>query len=231
MLVAQFDQVNQKKWLAKAVKNNWTTRDLKHRLTLQKRLDRHQEIADEATTSSVEGPFPLIYADPPWEFSTYSWKGKEISPDKHYPTMDDDGIVNFMVNGRFVPELAHKDAALYIWCTSSNLVRALAVMEAWGFEYKTHAVWDKERTGTGYIFLNQHELLLYGTRGNIPAPMAIRSSVFQYPRGRHSAKPPEVREALDEMYPAFKKRNKIELFAREAVPDWTIDGYEAKDVA
>ncbi|MGZ3311122.1 MAG: hypothetical protein ACXU8R_21645, partial [Xanthobacteraceae bacterium] len=39
-------------------------------------------------------------------------------------------------------------------------------------------VWDKQRTGTGYICLNQHELLLYGTHGQPPLPMTIVSSML-----------------------------------------------------
>ena len=42
------------------------------------------------------------------------------------------------------------------------------------FEYKSHAVWLKNKVGTGYWFRNQHELLLVGTRGNIPAPAFSR---------------------------------------------------------
>ena len=29
----------------------------------------------------------VIYADPPWTFKTYSDKGKDKSPEKHYPVL------------------------------------------------------------------------------------------------------------------------------------------------
>ena len=190
---------------------------------------KHKDIADKARviTTDIGGPFPLIYADPPWTFETYSWKGQDRTPAKHYPTMTDDDIKSFVVADSKIPDLAHKDAALFLWCTSSNLVRALSVMEEWGFTYKTQAVWDKQKSGTGQIFLNQHEILLYGSRGKIPKPAKIFPSVFSYPRGKHSAKPPEVRSALESMYPHFDKATRIELFARENVAGWTVDGYEA----
>ena len=38
-------------------------------------------------------------------------------------------------------------------------------MAAWGFGYVSHCAWVKDRTGTGYWFLNKHELLPVGTRG------------------------------------------------------------------
>jgi N6-adenosine-specific RNA methylase IME4 len=191
------------------------------------RDQRHQEVQEQAVTSTAQGNYALLYADPPWTFDTFSWKGKEISPEVHYPTMTIDDIKDFEVGGRCIPDLALKDAGLFMWCTSSNLHLALEVMESWGFTYKTNAVWDKQRSGTGYIFLNQHELLLYGSRGKFPAPQNIRASVFSYKRGKHSAKPPEVREALEDMYPHFDDKTRIELFARENIPGWTVDGYES----
>jgi N6-adenosine-specific RNA methylase IME4 len=34
-----------------------------------------------------------------------------------------------------------------MWATAPKLKEALDVMDKWGFEYKTHAVWDKEILG------------------------------------------------------------------------------------
>ena len=59
---------------------------------------------------------------------------------------------------------------LFLWATAPMLPQALEVMAAWGFKYKSHMVWVKDRTGTGYWFRNAHELLLVGTKGRIPAP-------------------------------------------------------------
>jgi N6-adenosine-specific RNA methylase IME4 len=191
---------------------------------------RHRRIRAAAAGKMVlerPGPFPLIYADPPWSFDVYSEMGKENSPDRHYPTLTDEQIMEFEVAGIPVSEVAHDDAALLLWCTSSNEKRAFEIMEAWGFEYKSQAVWDKCRTGMGYVFLNQHEVLLYGTRGNIPAPQVQHPSVFKYPRGEHSAKPPEIRTAIEQMYPNFDEHTRLELFAREKVEGWTSYGFEA----
>jgi N6-adenosine-specific RNA methylase IME4 len=173
------------------------------------------------------GPFPLIYADPPWKFEVYSDKGLERTPDQHYPTLTDEEIKNFLVQGKTIGEIAHKDAALLLWCTSSNVHRALEIMKCWGFEYKTQAVWDKIRSGLGLVFRNQHEVLLYGTRGGMPGPQHQPPSVFRIERGSHSAKPPEVREAIERMYPDFDAATRLELFARGAAKGWTSYGYEA----
>jgi len=78
------------------------------------------------------------------------------------------------------------------------------VMEAWGFEYASSAVWDKgDRIGTGQIFRNQHEVLLYGKRGEMPGSQYKPGSILRYPRGEHSAKPKEVCKTIERMYPDF----------------------------
>lgn len=52
------------------------------------------------------------------------------------------------------------NAVLYLWATAPKLLEALEVMRAWGFKYKTQAVWDKSWVGMGYWFRGQHEILL-----------------------------------------------------------------------
>jgi N6-adenosine-specific RNA methylase IME4 len=126
-----------------------------------------------------------------------------------------------------VPELATPDAALLLWCTSSNLERALVIMREWGFEFKTSAVWGKDKPGLGLVFRVMHEVLLYGTRGKMPGPQYQPPSLFVYPRGRHSAKPPEIRGLIERMYPDFDERTRLELFARETTKGWTCHGFEA----
>lgn len=198
----------------------------------ESRQQRHRDIAAGARmTLQNTGPFPLIYADPPWLFEIYSPKGLERTPDQHYPTLTDQEIIDFQIAGLTVPQIAHENAALFLWCTSSNLKRALAVMAAWDFEFKTSAAWDKQKTGLGLVFRNRHEILLYGTRGDMPGPQFQPSSVFRYLRGRHSAKPPEIRREIEKMYPDFDARTRLELFAREPHDGWTVYGFEADSKA
>jgi N6-adenosine-specific RNA methylase IME4 len=197
------------------------------------RKAKHQAIAEKADlTIACLGPFPLIYADPPWKWGHFGEQGKENeagkgrTSDQHYPTLTYDEIKDFTLGGKPVSEVAHKDAALFLWCTSANMELALGVMRAWGFEYKAHAVWVKDKLGLGYVFRNKHEVLLYGTRGNMPAPQIQPPSVFEYPRGEHSAKPAEIREIIERMYPDFSARNRLELFARDKAKNWTSYGFE-----
>ena len=99
---------------------------------------KHQTIRAAAGAKAQParpGPFPLLYIDPPWKFETYSEKGLGFSADQHYPTLSDEEIAHFQVGGVPIQQIAHRDAALFLWCTSSNIVRALAIMAAWGFAY------------------------------------------------------------------------------------------------
>lgn len=36
---------------------------------------------------TTERKYKIIYADPPWQFRTYSAKGQGRSAERHYPTM------------------------------------------------------------------------------------------------------------------------------------------------
>jgi N6-adenosine-specific RNA methylase IME4 len=201
---------------------------MKEKIT--RRAARHAEIKRTASPFPGEPTqrFPLVYADPAWSFQTYSDQGSDRSPENHYPVMSEQEIAAFAVGGRPIRDLAHANAALFLWCTSSNLAVALRVMEAWGFTFKTSAVWVKDKPGTGLIFRNRHELLLYGSRGEMPAPMFVPESVFEYARHGHSEKPDEIRQIIERMYPAFGKDERLELFARGDVPGWTVAGYEAR---
>lgn len=203
------------------------------------RVAKHRKIAAVAKdkmTLEQPGPFPLIYADPPWKWGHFgeqdkeNEKGKGRTPDQHYPTMTHEEILNYKVGGKAIVDVAHKTSALLLWCTSSNLDRALEVMVAWGFVFKASAAWDKIIPGMGLIFRNQHEVLLYGTRGSMPGPQFQPSSVFRFKRTRHSAKPPEIRGAIEKMYPNFDEKTRLELFAREEkIKGWTTYGFEAHD--
>jgi N6-adenosine-specific RNA methylase IME4 len=199
-----------------------------------RRRKRHAEIEEAAQTKAAAepeqlGPFALIYADPPWEFETYSFKGKKGYGDDHYPVLSQAQIADFRVQDRPISSIATTAAALYLWTTIPHLLIGLEVMAAWGFDYKAHGVWIKPTPGLGTIFKNQHEVLLYGTKGDMPAPLYHPPSVFSYPRGRHSAKPPEIRQAIERMYPNFGAASRLELFARGENPGWSNYGFEVHD--
>ncbi len=162
--------------------------------------------------------YQIIYADPPWQYNFAP--RKSVAIEFHYPTMTLDQICALQVP-------SEDNAVLYLWATAPKLLEALAVMKAWGFTYKTQAVWDKGRTGMGYWFLGQHEILLVGTKGQFspPPPHLRKSSVLYERRGVHSKKPSKVRQLIGEWFP---QQSKLELFAREKTPGWDVWGNEVE---
>lgn len=184
----------------------------------ERRREKHAGIAKTAKTSAkVTGVYSVILADPPWRYSNESSSSRRVS--NQYPCMPTDEICALRVP-------AADAAALYLWVTAPHLPDGLRVVEAWGFAYKTCAVWVKPSIGPGWWVRERHELLLVGARGNMPPPLpAGRSdSVICAARGKHSEKPAEVYELIERAYPGLPK---IELFARKAREGWDRWGLEA----
>jgi N6-adenosine-specific RNA methylase IME4 len=165
----------------------------------------------------------VLYADPPWHFEVYNEESRvERAAGNHYSTMSLDKICALPVLS-----LASPDAALFMWTTVPHLRESFDVLVAWGFKYKTHIVWVKDKIGLGYFVRNQHELLLVATRGDMPSPSPANRppSVIHAPRREHSRKPDEAYELIERMYPELPK---IELFARQARAGWAAWGNELK---
>jgi N6-adenosine-specific RNA methylase IME4 len=165
------------------------------------------------------GEFGVVYADPPWKYNNRGVPNGGV--DQHYDTMTLEEIKSLDVP-------AADDSVLYLWATVTHLPEALDVLEAWGFEYKTQAMWDKETLGVGYWFRGQHELLLLGVRGDVSPPPedARRSSVFTQQRGDHSEKPDTVRRHIEQAHPDARK---LEMFARDGMEEWELWGDESPE--
>ena len=163
--------------------------------------------------------YQVIYTDPAWKYDFAETDSRKI--ENQYPTMELEEIKNLPIN-----EIADTNCVLYLWATAPKLIEALEVIKAWGFEYKTHAIWDKGVIGMGYWFRGQHELLIVATKGTVSPPMQNirKSSVLKYNRNAHSKKPDAVRQLISLWFP---KENKVELFARQRFQGWDVWGNEA----
>jgi ParB/RepB/Spo0J family partition protein len=186
------------------------------RIELEERQREREEVAALPPLASV------VLADPPWQYNVLESDNRRI--ENHYPTATVAEIIAHADQLSLAP-----DCVLFLWATAPLLREALEVMEGWGFEYKTHAVWDKERPGLGYWFRVQHELLLIGTRGKVsPPPPALRCpSVFRERRDEeHSRKPESVYRAIESMFPLAVK---LEMYCRGVGrPGWLVFGLEAE---
>ena len=177
------------------------------------------------------GHYRVIYADPPWSFATYSRKGKGRSPDAHYDCMDLAAIKRLPVAG-----WAHPDAVLLLWATDPLLDKALEVIEAWGFAYKTVGFyWAKLNKGTsavaseadfftglGFWTRANPEPCLLATRGRPRRRSGAVRKLVVAPRREHSRKPDEMYERIE----ALLEGPYLELFARGSRPGWDAWGLQ-----
>jgi len=175
--------------------------------------------------------FRTILADPPWQFQNRTGK---VAPEhkrlNRYGTMSLSDIKALPV-----ADAAADTSHLYLWVPNALLPEGLAVMQAWGFQYKSNLVWHKIRKdggpdgrGVGFYFRNVTELILFGVRGKNARTLAPgRSQVnFMATRKReHSRKPDEQYELIEACSPGPF----LELFARGERPNWAVWGNQADE--
>ena len=180
---------------------------------LGQKRERIQDVAARRAAMPT-ATYAVIYADPPWQHDLVYNPHKAVP----YPTMTVEEICAF-------PVPAGPDAVLFCWATAPLLREALTVIDAWGFDYRTHLVWVKNGIGQGYYFRGKHELLLLARRGEVPIPTtgARPPSVLEAKRGRHSEKPQAVYALIESMFPDLPR---IELWARKPHPGWAAFGNE-----
>lgn len=179
------------------------------------------------------GKYGVILADPPWQFSTYSEKGKGRSADRHYSTM----TVGDIMSMREPHELAAKDCVLFLWVTQPFLPSGLLVMATWGFTYKTVGfTWVKTTgirnpispdavhfpIGTGFWTRSNPELCLLGTKGSPKRKAKDVRELIVAPRRQHSRKPDEVYDRIERLVDGPY----MEMFARQQWPGWDVMGDE-----
>lgn len=219
--VARLPKDEQKEVVAKGEKQILAkAKEIRAEKASLKRAERVEKIA-EIAKGNTELPqskrYPVIYADPPWRYQHSETESRAI--ENQYPTMELQNICELQVP-------AHDDAVLFLWTTAPKLEEGLQVLNAWGFAYKSCAVWDKQKMGMGYYFRVQHELLLIGTRGSLPTPEGSERprSVFTFPSGEHSAKPQKVAEYIERMYPDYPR---LEMFSRSPREGWDSWGNQS----
>lgn len=183
---------------------------------------RNGEVVAQATsTSDLETlrtsgeKFGTIYADPPWQYGNQATRA---ATDNHYDTMTVEAIAALPI-----AELAADDAHLHLWVTNGFLFESKAILDAWGFEFRSTFIWCKNQMGIGNYWRNSHEILLTAIRGDAKK-FNDRSlkSWEAIDRGEHSAKPEKVRKFIERASPAPR----LELFGRRLADGWTVWGNE-----
>jgi N6-adenosine-specific RNA methylase IME4 len=180
--------------------------------------DRAARIVTDLHDLVAEGRrFGTLYADPPW---LYDNRATRAAAQDHYDGMTLDALAALPVG-----DLAADDAHLHLWITSPLLLRAQRLFDAWGFEYVSGLVWEKDQMGMGNYWRINHELLLLGVRGQVRS-FRVKNlrSVVRFPRRRHSAKPEQIRQMIEAASPGPY----LELFGRRTAPGWTVFGNQVQ---
>jgi len=181
--------------------------------------------------------YDVILSDPPWFYNSRK-AGNERNyretrfgggAEKHYQLMKDAELLAMRPQ---IDQWAADNCALFMWATCPRLDSAIELIKGWGFRYCTVAfVWEKVNKGNGdttknpgYYTASNAELVLLGCRGSMRPEQPMIRQIVKGPRREHSRKPDEVRERIEQMYPAAKR---IELFARQRVAGWDAWGLEA----
>lgn len=176
-------------------------------------IQRAERLEKNQATEWPKGKYRIIYADPPWKY------GDERSDmggaADQYDLMDLEDIKALPVK-----DLVEENAVLFMWGTAPLLKESLEVIESWGFNYKTHIIWNKQKGTLGNYVSPRHELLFIATKGSCTPDVTDRpNSVQTIERtGRHSEKPEEFRQIIEQLY---TYGNKIELFARKTLEGWS----------
>lgn len=174
-------------------------------------------------------PFPnkkynILYADPPWSYKNKCTGGSMKSgASAKYSTMTLQEICDLPISN-----ICEKNAVLFLWGTVPLLPEAFEVMNRWGFKYKTMITWRKIMSlGMGFWFRGQCEHLLFGIKGKVKAFRCQKANFIQHKVEKHSQKPKDFKQLINEATINMQPQNKIELFAREKENDeWDCWGDE-----
>ena len=175
--------------------------------------------------------YRTIYADPPWQFQNRTGK---VAPEhkrlNRYGTLKLEDIKQIPVSS-----VTEEKAHLYLWVPNALLPDGLAVMEAWGFQYKTNLVWEKVRKdgqpdgrGVGFYFRNVTELLLFGIKGDKNRtldPGRSQVNLLRTQKREHSRKPDEFVDLIQRC----SAGDYLELFARGDREGWAMWGNQADE--
>lgn len=185
--------------LPKGMRTDNLPQDLVERL---KRRAQQARVKPQPNPILPDGQFPVIYADPPWQYDFV--QVNDWGVEAHYETLPLEDIKNYKdPRGVTIQDKVAKNSVLFLWATPPKLNDAMEVIDAWGFQYTTCAVWLKNRLGMGYWWMQKHEILLLAKAGNFPAPKtgARPPSIIQAKWNGHSKKPSCIYRMIEKMCP------------------------------
>jgi N6-adenosine-specific RNA methylase IME4 len=189
------------------------------------------------------GHYGAILADPPWHFQVWAGQQRDGAGNMSSAKAPDyDMMKDELIAALPVAELAAENSVLFLWTCWPVLRRSFAILDAWGFTYKTCAFsWTKADArqiemfrddvepfmGLGYWTRANTEPCLLATRGQ---PKRLNADIRQAiiaPKREHSRKPEGVHASIERLVAGPY----LELFARQRRPGWDVWGNEVDKFA
>ncbi len=176
------------------------------------------ELKEVSWKIPIKKKYNIIYADPPWRYST------QVS----YPTIPIKTLQQFPID-----TISADNCALFLWATYPILPECIETLKKWGFRYVSVAfTWVKTNKNNGQPFMGlgnwtraNAEVCLLGLKGKLKRKSNKVRQVVLSPLREHSRKPDEIRDSIVELMGDLPR---IELFARQTVKGWDCWGNETK---
>ena len=178
--------------------------------------------------------YNIIYADPPWQFSSKAYQDGDRDmlklEDTQYNTLNISQIKKLPIK-----EITETDCACFLWCVDSFFKEGIEILEEWGFKYKTIAFnWLKTYESGKFCVnfapwtLKSWEICLLGIKGQMGKYKKANNiqGLITSVRTKHSKKPDIVRDKIVELFGDIPR---IELFARQKTEGWDIWGNELEN--
>jgi N6-adenosine-specific RNA methylase IME4 len=172
------------------------------------------------------GKFNVLVTDFPWAYSNKKTGGNFKSGSvQHYPVMTMEEIATLPIK-----EILQRDAVVFCWVPVPLTYQAAqsGMFERFGLEFKTKIFWEKEgKLLMGHWFRGQVEECWLFRKGRAGPFNSSKRNVIHTPVRKHSQKPDELFEMVEEECDKCGLNDRLELFARgRPRPGWAAYGNE-----
>lgn len=186
----------------------------------QAKREEHIQKQVEEIEKGVETPdglFDVIAIDPPWNYGTeYNASGRRVA--NPYPEMTQEEL-------KAIEIPAADNCVMFLWTTHKFIWDAKELLDAWGFEYRSMLVWDKQKIGMGNLIRMQCEFCLVGIKGKpvFKDNHSVRDLISE-PRREHSRKPDAFYQLVNDLCVG----RKLDFFSREPREGWCSYGNDTE---
>jgi N6-adenosine-specific RNA methylase IME4 len=159
------------------------------------------------------GKFNVGVFDPPWSYKSKKIRGSfKSGAAQHYDVMSLDSIKALPIE-----RIMQRDSVLMCWVPvplSYEIARS-GIFEKWGFKFKGKVFWEKGgKLLMGHWFRGQVEECWLLKRGKAKPFRSAKRNVIHTHVRKHSQKPDELFEMIEEETEKLAMYDRLELFAR-----------------